>query len=80
VNLMRVTAPYVVLKVKDSSGVFVVRGVYKHAVFPVSDVDPDSLAHHVDGGMAEVFSDAPPAAVEPEPEAEPKKAAKKTAA
>lgn len=47
----RVTAPYVTLKVKDAAGAEVLVGFYEGAV--VSDVDPDSLQHHLDGGMLE---------------------------
>lgn len=47
----RVTAPYVTLKVKDAAGADVLVGFYEGAV--VSDVEPDSLEHHLEGGMLE---------------------------
>jgi hypothetical protein len=84
-KFVRVTAKYVTLKVRDTSGAWVVRGVYEGGVFPVEDVEPESLAHHVESELAEVFSapaeKAPESAAEPKAE-EPKKAApaKKSAA
>jgi hypothetical protein len=47
----RVIAPYVTLKVKDPTGGAVMLGFYQGAV--VSDVDEESLKHHLDGGFIE---------------------------
>lgn len=58
----RVTGEYVTLKVKDSSGASVVAGFYKGGI--VSDVDPESLEHHLNKGMLEVVEE-----VEETPEA-----------
>lgn len=52
----RVTAPYVTLKVKDPAGADVLIGFYEGAV--VTDVDPESLEHHLDGEMLEKVSAA----------------------
>lgn len=48
-----VTAPYVTLKVKDSNGAWVLRGVYKGGQFAEGDIDPDSLQHHLDSDLME---------------------------
>lgn len=94
-KFLRVTAPYVTLKIRDANGVWTLQGKYKGAVLPVDDVEPESLAHHVETDLAEVFSAAaengepkPGSPQDPEPEPEPVKAeepkkaapAKKTAA
>lgn len=48
----RVTAPYVLLKVKDPvTGAFTFQGLYEGAV--VQDVEPDNLRHHLDLEMVE---------------------------
>ena len=47
----RVTAPYVTLKVKDAAGADVLVGFYEGAV--VSDVEEESLKHHLDTGLVE---------------------------
>lgn len=47
----RVVAPYVTLKVKDATGADVLVGFYEGAI--VSDLDDESLKHHLDGGMVE---------------------------
>ena len=47
----RVVAPYVTLKVKDPTGADVLIGFYEGAV--VSDIEEDSLKHHLDGEMLE---------------------------
>ena len=57
-KFVRIIAPYVTLKARDSSGAFVVRGMYKGGTLPIEDVDPESLQHHLDGEMVEVFSSA----------------------
>lgn len=62
-----VTVPYVTLKVKDTNGVFVLRGFYAGAEIQADDVEAESLRHHVDGGMmakadsAEAAADGVPA-------------------
>jgi hypothetical protein len=64
----RVTAPYVTLKVKDQAGSWVLSGFYEGAV--VSNVEPESLRHHLDTGLVEKVaeSEAPEA---PAPEVAP---------
>jgi hypothetical protein len=47
----RVVAPYVTLKVKDAAGADVLVGFYEGAI--VSDVEEESLKHHLDGEMLE---------------------------
>jgi len=47
----RVTAPYATLKVKDAAGADVLVGFYEGAV--VSDVEEESLKHHLDTGLVE---------------------------
>lgn len=76
-KFVRVTAPYVTLKARDAAGAWVIKGMYKGGVLPAEDVDPDSLAHHLDSEMVETYSAAPPPEPAPEPEKaeEPKKAA-----
>jgi hypothetical protein len=65
----RVDAPYVTFKVRDQAGAWVLTGYYAGAVVAGETVEPDSLRHHVDGGMvAEVENAAVPAAAEPTPE------------
>lgn len=60
----RVTAPFVMLKVKDAvTGVFTFQGLYEGAI--VGEVDPDNLKHHLDLGMVEeVDAPAAPAVAE----------------
>lgn len=60
----RVVAPYVTLKVRDQAGAQVLTGFYEGAV--VSDVDANSLRHHLDNGLVEMVEEAAPvpAAVE----------------
>jgi hypothetical protein len=70
---IRVTAPYVMLKVKDRDGQMVIAGFYEGAV--VESVDPESRQHHLDSGMAEEVKDPEP---EPEPEPESKSPATKS--
>jgi hypothetical protein len=63
-----VTAPYVTPKVRDNvDGGWVYRGFYKDAVLRSEQIEPESLRHHLDGGMlAEREQPAPePAAPEP---------------
>jgi hypothetical protein len=58
-GVLKVTAPYVTLKVTDDNGQPVVRGFYEGALVPVDQVAESSVAHHVKSGMAEVVADAP---------------------
>lgn len=61
----RVTAPFVLLKVKDPvTGAYTFQGLYEGAI--VQEVDPDNLKHHLDLEMVEEV--AAPAAAEAEPE------------
>lgn len=57
-EMLRVTAQYVTLKVRGDDGAVGVRGFYAGAVVPVDRVDPESVQHHVEGDMAEVYNDA----------------------
>lgn len=64
-----VTAPYVTLKVLDAqSGKHVMLGFYADAPVP-SNVDPDSLRAHVEGGMVAEVPDEPTEAERLEAEA-----------
>lgn len=71
-----VTAPYVILKVRDQmSGGWTMRGYFAGAPVP-ADIDPDNLRHHVEGGMVKAVDEPQPEPVaEPEP-AKPAKAVK----
>lgn len=51
---LRVTAPYVTLKVQDQSRGTVLVGYYEGAI--VENVDDESAKHHVDSGLAEEAS------------------------
>lgn len=57
-KFLRVTAPYVTLKLRDSAGAWVVTGVYKGGVFPFDDVEAESRDHHIESGLAEAFTAA----------------------
>lgn len=48
---VRVTAPYVTLKVKDDTGAEIIRGLYEGGI--VDNVEAESLKHHLDDGMVE---------------------------
>lgn len=58
----RVTAPYVVLRVKDSVGLWSVKGFYAGAILAKSDVDDASLERHVGRGWVEKVETAEPQA------------------
>jgi hypothetical protein len=58
-GVLKVLAPYVTLRVTDDAGAPVVKGFYEGALVPVSQVDPESLDHHVRVGMAEVVGADP---------------------
>lgn len=63
---VRVTAPYVTLRVRDNLGAWTVRGLYAGAVVPKADVDAESLRHHLDSDLvALVAADSPAQAPEP---------------
>jgi hypothetical protein len=47
-KLVRVNAPFVNLKVRDANGAWVVQGMYEGGTVPKDNVDPDSLAHHLE--------------------------------
>jgi hypothetical protein len=48
----RVTAPFIMLKVKDAvTGAFTFQGLYEGAI--ADDVEPENLKHHLDLGMVE---------------------------
>jgi len=74
-----VTAAYVTLKVKDpNAGGSVIRGYYEGAVIRAEEIDPTSLAHHLDSGLMAPVPSAPAPVAEPaEPvKPEPKSKAK----
>lgn len=71
-----VTAAYITVKVTDhNSGGRVIRGFYEGAVIRAEDIDPVSLAHHLDSELMAPVEVAAPAAPEPA-KAEPKPKAK----
>jgi hypothetical protein len=56
---IRVTAPYVTLKIEDPISGVTLRGYYEGSI--VEHVNDESAKHHLDGGMAEkVAKDAEP--------------------
>jgi hypothetical protein len=58
---LRITAPYVTLKVQDQTRGTVLVGYYEGAI--VENVDDESAQHHIQSGLAEeVPADADPAA------------------
>jgi hypothetical protein len=62
----RVTAPFVMLKVKDPvTGAYTFQGLYEGAI--VEEVDGENLQHHLELGMVEKVA-APAAASEPSSE------------
>lgn len=55
----RVTAPYVLLKVRDQQGKPAVNGFHAGAILPssVAEMDPDNLKRHVDRGWVEQLAE-----------------------
>jgi len=64
---IRVTAPYVTMKIKQNGGV-VITGFYKDAVVQAADVDPEDRERLLAKGMIE---EVPEPEVEKKPEKEP---------
>jgi hypothetical protein len=62
---IRVTAPYVTMKIKQNVGGVVITGFYKDAVVQAADVDPEDRERLLAKGMIEEV---------PEPKPEPAKA------
>jgi hypothetical protein len=49
--MLKVIAPYVLLKVRDQAGAWVVGGFYAGALLKTHDVEPESAQHHLRKGM-----------------------------